>query len=427
MATGAQLIIGAREVPCFDFAAPISDRYADVIRRHPGVSTVARVITGFTSVTRQDGVHRTVALIGTGQSAASALPLPRERETRAPIPDAIVVDESSLSNLGFSAVGERIEIGRRAGHVAGVTRTFGTFLGSPYAFATYESARRWLRVPRGQTHYLAVSLERDADTDGIATAIEAQLGELDVWTVADFARRSALYWMIQTGAGGAIALAGFLGFVVGSLIVSQSLYATTSEFIEEYTTLRALGAPVSRVRAIVIAQGAMCGAIGGGAGVALTFPLALLAKDVLVPSIAIPWWLAAAAVAMTVVMCMAGSLAWSGWLPASNQGWCSVRDAVLEARGVSLGYRRGATVVRAVADATATFSAGTVSLITVVRERQDESAGHSWLHGPTRRRRSAAGRTARGNAVGRGAGQAARGAHRLRVSGIPPVSRLVGD
>jgi len=82
-----------------------------------------------------------------------------------------------------------------------------------------------------------------------------RLPEVDVLTRDEFARKSRTYWTIKTGAGGAILTAAVLGFLIGLVVVSQTIYANTMENIEEYATLKALGAPKSLVARIVLTQG----------------------------------------------------------------------------------------------------------------------------------------------------------------------------
>jgi len=72
-----------------------------------------------------------------------------------------------------------------------------------------------------------------------------------VLTRDEFAHKSRMYWTIKTGAGGAILTAAVLGFLIGLVVVSQTIYANTMENIEEYATLKALGSAQ-------VARGAHC-------------------------------------------------------------------------------------------------------------------------------------------------------------------------
>ena len=59
-------------------------------------------------------------------------------------------------------------------------------------------------------------------SEAATSAIAARLPNVDVWTKNQFAWRSRLFWLIQTGAGGALSLAALLGFLIGLILAFQS-------------------------------------------------------------------------------------------------------------------------------------------------------------------------------------------------------------
>ena len=81
-------------------------------------------------------------------------------------------------------------------------------------------------------------------------------------TQAEFVSRTAWYWLTTTKAGLALGFAALLGFVVGAVITSQTLYAAVISSLREYAVLRALGIPGSRIRRLVMAQSFWIGMFG---------------------------------------------------------------------------------------------------------------------------------------------------------------------
>ena len=63
------------------------------------------------------------------------------------------------------------------------------------------------------------------------------------------------------------------------MIVSQNIYAATMEKIEEFATLKALGATRWYVIRIVWVQALICGVSGSAAGLLLSYPLLRAARD----------------------------------------------------------------------------------------------------------------------------------------------------
>ena len=138
--------------------------------------------------------------------------------------------------------------------------------------------------------------------------MQERLPAVDVLTRDEFAHKSRMYWTIKTGAGGAILTAAVLGFLIGLVVVSQTIYANTMENIEEYATLKALGAPRSLVARVVLTQALLCGAVGSILGLIAVIPVINHATS-LIPWIYMPWWLPAVMVVPSLTMCSLASIA----------------------------------------------------------------------------------------------------------------------
>ena len=74
------------------------------------------------------------------------------------------------------------------------------------------------------------------------TALAARLPDAEILTHDEFRKRSLDYWLFETGAGSALIAGAILGIIVGIVIVAQTLYASTKDHLNEFATLRALGA-----------------------------------------------------------------------------------------------------------------------------------------------------------------------------------------
>jgi putative ABC transport system permease protein len=146
-----------------------------------------------------------------------------------------------------------------------------------------------------------------ASVDSVREALQARLPSVDVWTRGEFSRRSRMYWLTQTGAGGAILMAALLGFCIGLAVVSQSIYATTMENIEEFATLKAIGASGSYLRRVILSQAVICGAVGYVLGLLVTAPM-IKAAQTGIPWVTSPWWLPPLILIPTAGMCVLASL-----------------------------------------------------------------------------------------------------------------------
>jgi putative ABC transport system permease protein len=296
-------------VPCFDFSARLPRRYADLALKAAGTTDVVLVVSGFTTLVRPDGARRPILLVGSEPRAGSGFPFPESADDGPHPPDGLSIDRSSAESLGSLSLPVRLEVGGLRGRVVRHVDGFASFLGSPYAFASYGDAHRMLDFAGEDASFLVVRTRGGTDPARVADDLQRRLPELDVFTRDVFASRSAWFWLTQTGAGGAILVAALLGFTIGLAITSQTMYANTMEQLDEFATLKALGADNGTVARLVIYQAAIIGAVGALLGVGLTVPLVWLARTYLVAWIVTPWWLRAAAPWAGVAMCALGSLA----------------------------------------------------------------------------------------------------------------------
>jgi putative ABC transport system permease protein len=279
-ASDADLWVTARGVTCFDFSATIERRYEELIQITPGIVSVSRMWMAFAEFRKTDGSHQTVALVGADANAGSELPLP-SRGDRAPYiePYALTIDASTRSILGVTATPMEVELNGHRARVVREVRGFSSFLGSPYVFASFRDTAHYLDVRPEQGMYLLLKLAPGSDPEKTQRVLQARFPYIKVWTKHEFASQSRQYWLSQTGAGGTILISSLLGFLIGLVIVSQTIYAATLENIEEFATLRALGAPRLFIIAIVSSQAVLCGVLGCVIAALATYPLVSLARN----------------------------------------------------------------------------------------------------------------------------------------------------
>jgi putative ABC transport system permease protein len=137
--------------------------------------------------------------------------------------------------------------------------------------------------------------------------MQAALPSLDVWTAGGFSWQTRFYWLVTTGSGTALLIAAILGVIVGLVIVSQTLYSATVERMQEYATIRAMGASNNFLKAIILRQSLLSGTVGYLLGAAVAIGIAELAeRSSAAPSM--PFWLLLLLAAVTLAMCVAASL-----------------------------------------------------------------------------------------------------------------------
>ena len=102
-------------------------------------------------------------------------------------------------------------------------------------------------------------------------------------------------------------IAAILGVIVGLVIVSQTLYSATVERIEEYATIRAMGASDNYLKAIILRQSLLSGTAGYVIGTSVAVLVVWLAERSSAAP-ALPFWLLLLLGAVTLGMCAGASL-----------------------------------------------------------------------------------------------------------------------
>lgn len=296
-------------VRAFELGTTMEGRMKELAAGVPGVTAIGNVCMGFAVYRAPNGSHQSVALVGADADVGSRFPVPSpEVFPQDAAPDAVLYDASDRQLLGVSALPAEAEIN---GHRALIDRQiegYGGFLGVPFLFTSYANAAHYLGFRPGEAMYVVVRVGDGYSVADVQKGLQERFPRVDVLTREEFAHKARVYWAMKTGAGGAILTAAVLGFLIGLVVVSQTIYASTMENLEEYATLKALGAPKLFVARVVLTQALICGVIGSVLGLFVVFPLIREAKS-LIAWIHTPWWLPSAMVIPSLVMCALASIA----------------------------------------------------------------------------------------------------------------------
>ena len=77
--------------------------------------------------------------------------------------------------------------------------------------------------------------------------------------------------MINTGTGVALLAVALMGVVIGTVIVANTIYTSTTEHLKEFGTLKAIGASNWDLYAIIIEQALINSVIGFAVGMAVSY------------------------------------------------------------------------------------------------------------------------------------------------------------
>lgn len=309
---GADVWVGHRHMNNVDMGNFIPERWVHRVRSVEGVERADPYLVASGLANLRSGESELVLVIGCDPASLLGNAWSMAEGDAADIrhPDAILVDVYSAERLGGVRVGDVLEINHRQARVVGLTKGIVGFTNNPYIFTTLDRVRTFTNgVPPGQCSYFLVRAKPGEDVPALAARLRARVPELDVHERDDWSRICMEFWLIRTGIGMSFGLATFLGLLVGLAVSAQTLYASVSERIKEFATLKAMGATDRYVSKFLITQALGIAFLGSLAGLAGATALARSMSNPAAP-VALTREVMATSVFLIVAVCLIAA-----WLP----------------------------------------------------------------------------------------------------------------
>lgn len=262
--TDADVWVMSRKTSSFDYGTAIPRSRLYQVRSVPGVEWAEAMFMAWNTWQRPDGQTVNVELIGLDESLVGGPWKMRHGTVDAVyLPESVIVDELFLPVLGIEGVGAEVEMYARRAIVRGVSEEVRTFTASPFIFTSINSAIAYDRRYRpDEITYVLARCGPGLSPEVVRDRIRAAVPAVDVLTSREFAIRTVKYWMLGTGVGITVVLTAALGLGVGSIIISQTLYALTNDHLRDYGAMLAVGFGRANLAGVVIVQSLILGALG---------------------------------------------------------------------------------------------------------------------------------------------------------------------
>jgi putative ABC transport system permease protein len=187
--------------------------------------------------------------------------------------------------------------------IRAVTKGIRSFTTLPYVFTTLQQARMMVGAAPDQSSYMMVRVAPGHNVADVRAALQDRLPDAEVISHQEFHDRSTNYWLFETGAGTALIAAAVLAVIVGVVVVAQTLYASTKEHLNEFATLRALGASAGFIRKVILWQAVLSAIMGYVMGILLSQVVIYAFKDsklLIIMTFNLAWGL----LVLTIAMCV---------------------------------------------------------------------------------------------------------------------------
>jgi putative ABC transport system permease protein len=295
---------------CFEDPSLLDDRKRFGVLAIDGVAAAEPMVIGFADWRMPSGGTTPVFIVGSDLRTGGLHPwnLVEGRVEALSIPNAVAVDRSYFERLGIAGLGAAAEIRQQKVVVAALTNGIRSFTTTPYVFMTLDRARAYTGISADKTTYFLVRLAANADANTVRRRILQYIPDVEVLTSAEFRDRSRSFWLFGTGAGAALFAGALLGIIVGTVIVAQTLYASTKEHLNEFATLRAIGSSAGYIHKVIIWQALLSAVIGFSVAAGIGAMVVDLTAATALP-IVITWGLMIILFLLTVVMSVTSAIA----------------------------------------------------------------------------------------------------------------------
>jgi putative ABC transport system permease protein len=309
--SNADLWIVFRGVGYFDTGRNFSERKFYQVLSTPGVAQSEKYMQAFARWKRPDGRVENIQIIGFHPGSGMGEPWNVVQGSTADLKqeDSVLVDELYREKLGVKEIGDRVEIGDHRARVVGFTRGIRSFTTSPFVYATFKSSLDYTNPisTEDSTAYVLVKAADGVAPKELRARLRERLTDVDIYTTAEFSRKTQFYWMFTTGAGLAVLTAALMGLVVGVAVVAQTIDAATIDHIREYGTLKAMGATNRYLYCVLIEQAAWSAVLGYGLAIVVAHFI-VQASEKGGAVILMPWPMVLGMLFLAVVMCIAAAL-----------------------------------------------------------------------------------------------------------------------
>lgn len=305
----ADVWVGYRYVENVDLAREIPEAWVSRLRGISNVECVKPYIVGKGTAALAGGHMEDVWIIGSDPESMLGTGWGFVEGTREDLKrsEGVSFDEVDSLKLGRPRVGDWLEVNGHRTRFVARTRGITGFITMPYLFTTFETARRIAHVTPGACSFFLLKIRAREHLDQVLAAVRRRVPEAAVYTPQEFASISQDYWMKRTGIGISFGASTLLGLLVGLMMVGQSLYALALDHLDEYATLKALGAEDRHVFRVIVMQSLTIAGAGSLGGLAIVACIREFWNSPLAP-VEIPPSLMGVAVAVVFVICLAASL-----------------------------------------------------------------------------------------------------------------------
>jgi putative ABC transport system permease protein len=293
----------------FDFSQPFPEYLYYHILSTEGILWADKLIVAWGLIKQKEGGTEQVEIVGFNPDTGVGGPWQMKSGNIKSVKngDFAIVDESAKRRLGQIELGEYRDVLWRRLQIVGLSQEVKSFTTAPIIFTSYDLAQRiqaW--VGPDNTVFIIAKVMPGYSVSKVIESLKEKLQGVDVYSKAAFSRKTRMYWTFETGVGYAFLITILISFLVGTLIVGQTIYNSTTEHIKEFGTLKALGAENMDVYKIIFTQAFIIALFSYLISLIITL-LSVRLYEAIDMVMVVKWWTNLLVFFITFLMCFASA------------------------------------------------------------------------------------------------------------------------
>lgn len=290
---------------------PIDIRYTQQVRSFEGVETAFPVVIASAPATFRDGKTASVLLIG---SEGPSFPAGPKKDI---VQQGNVNDLNASGNVSVEFFNEKtwktqlnlndtFEINQKTATVKVKTK-YAQGYGGNFVYTSLDNARFYSNYSPNQVSVVIVRPKKGADVQKIIDQINRSFMGVTAWRAKDAKNMTVNEILVRTNTGVSFGSLVVFAIISGFFIIGLTLYSSALDRIQDYGTLKAIGATNGFVSRLILTQAFLYAVIGFAIAYALLIGFQKMVENAgMILNFDLP--LSLGLLAVTLFMSVGGSL-----------------------------------------------------------------------------------------------------------------------
>lgn len=241
----------------------IDMRYAQQLKSVPGVDAVSPLVLAGANAKLRNGEQLPVQLIGVEAPEFLLEPWRVVQGNKFALLDngGVSVDIFDLNNVDSLVLGEPLEINGRRSYIKTITRGARGF-GGTLMTTTVSRARALGKVSSNKASAILLTVKDGFSADSVAAAINRSFFGIRAWEREAFSQQTREENLSNSGIGTSTFTLIIFAIISGMVIIGLTLYSAAIERLNDYATMKAIGASNGYVTRIILTQALLIATVG---------------------------------------------------------------------------------------------------------------------------------------------------------------------